>query len=227
MNAQDVCNEVMRNTEGGLDCLLVNMQTGRILAFADHPAAALPHNEIEQTIKLCGDLFHGELIDSFSQSLRTDNEPSTEFVQEAQVTTASTCQFFAAVPSWNGAAIMLIVEGSMSIGLGWLAVRQARERLTQFQPSDVSTALASDSGDACRQRHQTQIAGRARMPTVPEPEESDVPLRADSNSDTQETKDLAGESEPKARFGARSQIYSPRKKAWKRPLFPRWKTDRS
>lgn len=218
----------MRNTEGGLDCLLIEMQTARVLACADRPAATVSSNDIEQTIKLCGDLFHGELIESYARSLLIDSELTTEFAQEAQATTESTCQFFAAIPGWNGATIILIMEGSRSIGLGWVAIRRTRERLMQFQPSDTSMALASDLGDAWRHRHHTPLAGRIGAPAPAESEESHVLLRAkrrfNPDDAAKETEGPASEPESSVKFGARSQMHRPRKKARKRPLFPSLRT---
>jgi len=218
---QRICNDAVQRLEGSLGCLLVEAQTGRILGFAQHAAAMLPIDEAEQMIKLCGNMFHGELTASYARSLLTGHELPTKFIDEAHVTTQSAHHFFAAITGWDAGTIMLSVESSTNIGLGWLAIRQTRERLGQLQADEASAALTSDLGDAWRRTLATQLSGRAVPPRVVKARESNA-LPAPNPLKTGEPRSGdPGESTPKANLGARSQMYRRRKNAGKNGSRPK------
>lgn len=243
MNIQQFCSEVVEDADGALGCLLIDMKVGRALALAERPDAMVSANEVDLLIKLSTDLFHGKLIAKYAQALQPDGE-SSEFIEETQVAAESTNTFILAVPSWGAVAIILIVERSQNLGLGWQAVRQAQERLTGFQPQDRRAALAS-SVDGLAQRTRpsgpTAAVKAPRSQPAPEAIEDDEEHRSRSQSTAPNIAGAAAnqelsagrrlgapaiaaatpdsQSEPggsRASFGVRARMYSPRKKAGKR-----------
>ena len=227
MNVQQVCDSAIGDIEGGLGCLLVDLQEGGVLGFAKHPAAVFHGDDVQQLIRLGSDLFRGELIGLYAQSLLTEDVPPGEFVQEAQVTTADASHFLATIPGWGAAAIMLIVKRSKNLGLSWVAIRQAREQLAQFQPDEIQAALASDSGGAWQRALQRPRAARAHVPVAPKPElspvaadeghppaskprESNARLAPPALTSPELPSEEPDEPNQNVSFGARSQMYRPR-----------------
>ena len=153
MSFQRVCENVLLDTEGGLGCLLIDLQSDLTLALAKHSDAYLGDAEVGSLLTLCSDMFRGKLIDQFVRSLRTEAS-SADFVQEVQIATAHTYQFMATIPDWDGTAVILITDKSRSLGLGWIAVRQAREQLALVK----STGTFEDPPA----RHRPPEASRSR-----------------------------------------------------------------
>lgn len=244
MNVQQVCDSAVGGLEGGLGCLLVDLREGRVLGFAKHPSAVLNGDDVQQLITLGTDLFRGELIGLYAQSLLAEDELPGEFVQEAQVTTADASHFLATIPGWGAAAIMLIAKRSKNLGLSWVAIRNVREQLAQFQPDEIEAALASDPGDAWLRALHRPLTARAHVPVAPKPELS--PVAADqgrppaseprtSNAHIapaaltrpELSSEEPDEPSPNVSFGARSQIYRPRQNKKKqsadiKPARRRW-----
>ena len=227
MNVQQVCDEAIGSVEGGLSCLLIDLQRDRVLAFEKRPDAAVSRDEVEQLIRLCRDMFRGQLIGIYAESLSTQEELPGEFVQEAQVTTASGCHFFAAIPGWEAAAMILMIESSKNLGLSWIAIRQAREKLMQFQPSEVQVALVSDLGEAWQRALERPPTARARAPAASKPEpalvathesrpaawdprEANAQPTRDALLSTKHRSEAPDEPTPAVRFGARAQVYRAR-----------------
>lgn len=229
MNVQQVCKEAIQEIESSQACLLVDIESGRLLAFDKRSDASLSSDEVERLINLCSEMFSGRLIEQYAQAMGVVNGQPAGLVQEAQVASAFDVHFLAGVPSWGAAVLMLNTESGTNLGLGWAAIRRAREQLTQFQPDAVEAALASDVGDAWRRAFQTSPSGRAAAPSAPRPEPDPVmptPNRAESDALSApdallrterrahamaEASEIVDESGSNANFGARSQMYRPRR----------------
>ena len=173
MGFQQVCEDVVRETEGALGCLLIDLGTGLTLAKAERPGAALDDTEIMAVTHASGEMFRGTLIDQFVRSLPNDRTSSSGFVREVQVTTAFTYQFMVAMPSWDDGIAILITEKTLSLGLGWMAAHQARERLAAARRGAArearSSAADSPAEPAALATRDTGVhtPGQRAMPVPP------------------------------------------------------------
>ena len=131
MGFQQICEDVVRETEDAVGCLVVDLRTGLAVASAQSSAAVLDMAEIRLALRSGDDMFRGKLMQQFAQSLPTNRPDGLGFVREVQVTTPYSYQFMATVPDWDDGIVMLIAEKTMSLGFGWMAVHQAKERLAE------------------------------------------------------------------------------------------------
>ena len=214
MNVQAVCQEVVQSIEGGLNCALIGLDSGRVVAFSTRSGVTLSSNELERMIKLCGGMFRGKLIGQYIQSVSADRQMPAEFVEEAQVSTVSTNHFFVSIPAWGGVALMLSAEDSVSWGLCWAAIRQARDQLKQWPMTEVGEALAFDMDEEWRQtlRWQPADAEEGADSEAPADMEASSLLRAERRIGTKAAADKSPpEPASKVAFGARSAMYRPGK----------------
>ena len=141
MAFQDVCEEVVRQTDGVLGCFLVDLRTGFALAAALLEGVQLDEAEFQEILRSSGELFQGELVKQFAKTLGTEPEATARFVQEVQVTKVDSYQFMAAMPGWEDVIVVLVAEKTLSLGFGWMIVRQAQDQLleTDRMPSPESS----------------------------------------------------------------------------------------
>ena len=132
MGFQEICEDVVGDTEGALGCLLIDLRTGLVLASAQRPGAALDDADVKTILHSSADMFRGKLVDQFVRSLPTNRGSSAGFVREVQITTRYTHQFMAATPGWEDGITILITERTLSLGIGWMAVHQAQERFAEI-----------------------------------------------------------------------------------------------
>ena len=131
MGFQEICEDVVRDTEGALGCILIDLRTGLALASAQRPGAALDDAQIKTVLHSSEDMFRGKLVDQFVRSLPINRDTSAGYVREVQITTRFTHRFMAVLPGWEHGVTILITEKTLSIGLGWMVVHQAQERLAE------------------------------------------------------------------------------------------------
>ena len=163
---QEVCDDVVRHTDGVLGCFLIDVRRGFAVAAAQRSGVELEDAEIQSVLRSSSDLFRGRLVEQFARSLPNGADAPAEFVQEVQVTKADSYQFMAAMPDWKDGIVILIAENTLSLGFGWMIVRQTQDRLSEAlrmvggdlrRPAHGTTAFAG-----CATRHgPTASAGRA------------------------------------------------------------------
>ena len=68
MAFQEVCEEVVRQTEGVLGCLLVDLRTGLAVASAQRSGVELDETQIRSLLRCSGEL-SARLMESARQSL--------------------------------------------------------------------------------------------------------------------------------------------------------------
>ena len=180
MALQDICEDVVQDTEGALGCLVVDLHTGLALACAHPPGDQLDEAEINTALRSSVDLFRGKLIDRFMRSLPSNRASASGFVHEVQITTASSYQFMAAIPGWDHGAVILFAEKDLTLGLGWMAVHQAQERFAEFRPGTVGTgaepvpkAIPNQSAHGER-----DFISQAPRPAAPIPPMPSMPVQA-------------------------------------------------
>lgn len=140
MELQSVCDDLVDETEGLVVCVLLDLETGLTLAQASRPG--VEPVAVESVGRAAGTMFRGKLIGQFVRSLPTPRSIEG-FVREAQITTANTYRFMSTLPGWNNALLVFVTDKTVSIGLGWMAVHQAFDRLLQARPGSVATVPAA------------------------------------------------------------------------------------
>ena len=151
MGLQNVCDSLVEETDGLLACIVLDLDTGLTLATScregiDAAAASTVTRRL------------GGLFRSKSLTLTTPKR-AEGLVREAQVTSRNTYHFMATLPGWNSALLVFVTEKVVSIGLGWMAVHQAFDRVLQARPGAATTELAPEP--------QTPAAAAPEPPTPP------------------------------------------------------------
>ena len=158
---QEVCDDVVRHTDGVLGCFLIDVRRGFAVAAAQRSGVELEDAEIQSVLRSSSDLFRGRLVEQFARSLPNGADAPAEFVQEVQVTKADSYQFMAAMPDWKDGIVILIAENTLSLGFGWMIVRQTQDRLSE--------ALRMVGGDLRRPATEPPPSPVARRVTDPPP----------------------------------------------------------
>lgn len=139
MELQNVCDNLVDESDGLVACMLLDLETGLTLAYAGRrgfDAAAA-----ERIMRAAGTMFRGHLVEQFARSLPTP-KPVGGFVREVQITTTNTYHFMSTLPGWPNTLLIFVTDKSLSIGLGWMAVHQAFDRLLQAGSDSPATGSA-------------------------------------------------------------------------------------
>ena len=131
MELQEICCQVVAGAEGVVGCLLLDMETGLPLAQAAKPGADLP---TEQIVADTRRVFRSGLVAQFAGALSPPRD-LRGFVEEAQLTTAEAQHFMASVPGWDGALVVLVADRTLRVGIAWMCVRAATQRLADARPA--------------------------------------------------------------------------------------------
>ena len=65
MEIQEICEDFVRDTDGALDCLLIDLRIGLALAAEQRTGVGLEHTDVNAALYSSRDLFRGKLIDQF------------------------------------------------------------------------------------------------------------------------------------------------------------------
>ena len=172
MGFQEICEDVVKEAEGALGCLLMDLRTGLTLASAQRPGAALDEAEIKSVLRSGEDMFRGKLIDQYARLLPSNRRSAAGFVREVQITTAYTYQFMAAIPGWDNGVVFLITEKDLSLGLGWMTVHRAQELFAESRRSAPQGERGSIADPA---RDQMPPGGYESAPHAPRQSATPVP----------------------------------------------------
>ena len=140
MGLQDICRDVVAETEGALDCVVVDLHTGLTLASAHEPGSKLSQAQLDAAVRTGTTVFGSKLIGRFCAALANEGRAHSGSVQEIQVATGSNHQFMAAIPGWNDALVILFTEKTLRLGLGWMAVHQAQARCAGSRDAEADPA---------------------------------------------------------------------------------------
>lgn len=140
MGLQNVCDSLVGETDGLLACIVLDLETGLTLATScregiDAAAASTVARHL------------GGLFRSKSLTLTTPKH-AEGLVREAQVTSRNTYHFMATLPGWSSALLVFVTERVVSIGLGWMAVHQALDRVVQARPGSATTEMPPEPRNA-------------------------------------------------------------------------------
>ena len=137
MALQNVCDSLVEETDGLLACIVLDLDTG--LTLATSCRKGMDSASINAVASRLGGLFR-----SRSMALSIPGHVGGR-VQEAQVTSGNAYHFMATVPGWSNALLVFVTEKVVSIGLGWMAVHQAFDRLLQARPGTASTEAVPEA----------------------------------------------------------------------------------
>lgn len=142
MDIQTICYDVVRETDGALGCLLIDLNTGLVIASAHRPGMVPDEAGLATVLRSGSGMFRGALIEQFVQALSTDGRASARsFVREVQLSTQHSFQFMGALPNWDDGMILLVTERTISLGIGWMAIHRAQQQFEDSRPSGLETAL--------------------------------------------------------------------------------------
>ena len=159
MELQRVCQGIVGGTEGVLACALVDLDTGLMLADERRAGVEL---EVEWLARSAGIMFRGGLMSQFASAL-LPRRSLAEYLREVQITTADGRQFLSVLPGRANTVLVLVTERAMSIGLGWMTVRQAEGRFGD--PGGTGVRGSDSAAEAAR---ATRVRG-GQAPTPPMP----------------------------------------------------------
>ncbi|MCY3819760.1 MAG: hypothetical protein OXH52_10435 [Gammaproteobacteria bacterium] len=127
MRLQELCDGIVDDVDGALGCAVVDLDTGLPLASGIAPEGGLSSASIEAISAAGADCFRGKAARRLAEAMSTESE--SNFVEELQTTTEDTYHFMSVVPGWENALIVLITDKSANLGLGWIAMREAMDRV--------------------------------------------------------------------------------------------------
>ncbi len=147
---QSACQAIVDETDGVLACVLVDLDTG--LTLVDGRRAG-PSLDVEAVARTASVLFRGPFMNRVASALSPRRSPA-EYMKQAQVTTAGNHQFLSVLPGRPGTVVVLVTKRSMSIGLGWMAMRLSMDRFEDpvAAPQDHEAAPEARAAGVLRAR---------------------------------------------------------------------------
>ena len=164
MGLQNVCDGLIEETDGLLACIVLDLDTG--LPLANSCREGMDMAAAGAVTRRLGGLFRSRSL-GFVPSSPTP-PTSRGVVREAQITTGSTYHFMATVPGWDGALLVFVTEKAVSIGLGWMAVHQAIDRVLQARPGAAETETAQGAQTSPPPAPQDRPPTPSDVPVPPE-----------------------------------------------------------
>ena len=138
MELDQVCGEMVGETEGLLVCAVLDLDTELVLAQAGR--AGVDGETVDRSMRTAGSMFRARFARRFARSL-LDGSPPVGLLREAHITTDRTYQFMSVVPDWESRLLVVVTDRSLSIGLGWMVVHEAIDRIARTR----AAALAPES----------------------------------------------------------------------------------
>ena len=163
MGLQNVCDGLVEETDGLLACIVLDLDTG--LTLATSCREGMDATTVGAVTRRLGSLFRSRSL-GFVPSSPTPT--SRGVVREAQITTVSAYHFMATVPGWDSALLVFVTEKAVSIGLGWMAVHQAIDRVLQARPGAAETEAAHEASTAAPATTPDQPATPTDRAMLPE-----------------------------------------------------------
>ena len=169
MDVQGICRELLDQVEGGLGCIVIDMQTGLTVAAESRPGTVLDGEGINLVSVVATNMFSGRLIRQFEDTLARGAE--TRFVREAHMTTDNLNHFMAVIPGWDDGLLVLVTDSAVSLGLGWMAIHRFVGRFAEA-PRPTEAVVPKQSYDWDHQL-EAATAPSSEMPELaaaaPEP----------------------------------------------------------
>ena len=180
MELDQVCGEMVGETEGLLVCAVLDLDTELVLAQAG--GAGVDGGTVDRSMRTAGRMFRARLAHRFARSL-PDGSPPVGVLREAHITTDRNYQFMSVVPDWESTLLVVVTDRSLSIGLGWVVVHEAIDRIARTRAAALKPEPRAGG-------EETDHAGAA-------PTEDAAPGGvAQEEAHARTTRTAAGEEEP-------------------------------
>ena len=171
MKLHDLCDDVAAEVDGCLGCAVVDLNTGLPLAMRVVPGTMLTDAAMEVMAAASVDYFRGRTIWQMVIAMADGaSQPGSVvgFVREIQTTTEHTYHFMSVVPGREDALLILVIDKTANLGLGWIAMRQALARLRELGGTEQALdAIGVAAGPhAYDQNLQQPVAERAHLRAV-------------------------------------------------------------
>lgn len=158
MKLDDLCAGIVADVDGCLGCAVVDLTTGLPLASKIVSGAVLNDAAMEVMAAASVDYFRGRNV--WQLQLAMSNGPpeastALGFVHEIQTTTEDTYHFMSIVPDRDDVLLILITDKTANLGLGWIAMRQARERLRDLYETAHPQSAQAEAGQPRPAPHHT------------------------------------------------------------------------
>lgn len=151
MKLDDLCAGIVADVDGCLGCAVVDLTTGLPLASKIVPGAVLNDVAMEVMAAASVDYFRGRNVWQLQLAISSGPPEASSapgFVHEIQTTTEDTYHFMSIVPNRDDVLLILITDKTANLGLGWIAMRQARERLSDLYETEHPQPEADPSRPA-------------------------------------------------------------------------------
>ena len=184
MEFQEICEDIVRQADGVLGCFLVDVRRGFVVAAAQRQHMEFEEAEIQSILRSSGELFRGALVEQFARSLPAGSDSPADFVREVQVTKAGSYQFMSTVSGWKDGLVILVAERTLSLGFGWMVLRQAKDQLSEAlqlarselrKPKISATPSSVARGNATQARPPQRQAPQQQPQPAPEPSLAPIP----------------------------------------------------
>ena len=177
MDMRSACAEILHEVDGSLGCIVIDMETGLTVAAECRPGRAMNPTTINLVSVVSTNLFCGKLIGQFEAALGRPKGSNPGYVREVQMTTENANQFMAAIPGWDRGLFVLVTDKNVSLGLGWMAVHRAVERIGKAprpspSPSEAPEWPAPASMEVAARREAYSSGSPA---PAPQPERGEYP----------------------------------------------------
>lgn len=139
MKLDDLCGETLKEVRGCLGCAAVDLETGLPLAMQVVPGSLLTPSAMEAFAVASVDYFTNRTIWQLELEMSggaAASGPPESFVREIQTATEATYHFMAVVPGWEGTLLILITDKTTNLGMGWVSMRQALERIRELREQE-------------------------------------------------------------------------------------------
>ncbi len=129
-----ICADVVKQVDSALGCAVVDLESGLLLGVA-HNIPYFTQSYLDAVAAAAVDMFRGKnvaAVEDMISNMRGNNK--THLINEVQMTTENTFHFMAVVPDKPNALVVLITSKKVNLGMGWVAVRQALNKIAPLCP---------------------------------------------------------------------------------------------
>ena len=130
----EACQRVVQETDGGIACGVVDLDTGMLLGVFNNAGYSQSLNEI--VAAACVDMFRGSNVNRVNQAVRAHRgipEDGEHYFEEILVTSKRNYHFMKTVRGGK-AVVVLVTHKSASVGLGWAMLKAMVPSVEPFVP---------------------------------------------------------------------------------------------
>ena len=143
VDLQNLCERILEYEHGVWSCAVVDLGTGLSVASHVRPDSPLTEEAMTQLFAAGTSYFAGS--SALGQEAANAAQLPTD-VREIQTMTPSTFNFMSLVPNAEHELLILVTDRSASnLGLGWMVMRQAMERVRELDagPKDPANHMGA------------------------------------------------------------------------------------